>query len=110
MIAATGGVPEADQGLASGVVSTAQELGTAIGLAGLASIATVVIRAHDHPEVADASTAGYRAGFLAAAALMAVAVAVALRAPRQAAETPPTNDEAVAVAVPDTGPTPSLTA
>jgi MFS family permease len=36
---ATSGVPEADQGLASGLVNTAQELGSALGLAVLASVA-----------------------------------------------------------------------
>jgi EmrB/QacA subfamily drug resistance transporter len=82
MISATSGVPPADQGLASGVMSTAQELGTALGLALLASIATAVTRAHDHLGVDRASTTGYRAGFLAAAALVAVATLVAWRGPR----------------------------
>jgi EmrB/QacA subfamily drug resistance transporter len=82
MISATTGVPPTESGLASGVMSTAQELGTAVGLAVLASIATAVTRANDHLDVQGASTAGYRAGFVAAAALIALAVLVAWRGPR----------------------------
>ena len=81
MITATSDVPEADQGLASGVLSTAQELGTALGLALLASIATAVARTHDHLGADRAATSGYRAGFLAATALVAVAALVAWRGP-----------------------------
>lgn len=100
MIAATSGVPEADQGLASGMLGTAQELGTAIGLAVLASMATAVSRANEHLGPAPASTAGYRAGFLGATVLVGLALAVAWQGPRRvgqvdAADAPATGDEEV---------------
>ncbi|MGW1342531.1 MFS transporter [Kribbella sp. NPDC002412] len=71
MIAATA-VDAADSGLASGLLNTAQELGSATGLATLAAIAAVAAQ----PAV------GYRAGYLAAAALVLLATVLALRTPR----------------------------
>jgi MFS family permease len=76
---ATSGVPEADQGLASGLVSTAQELGSALGLAVLASVAAAS---------GSAVLAGYRWGCLAAAALVATAALIATRVPRQLGQEP----------------------
>jgi EmrB/QacA subfamily drug resistance transporter len=74
MIAATSGVDEHAQGLASGLLTTSQELGTAMILA------TVV------PITAAAGT-GYRTGFLVAAGLVAVAVLAATRTPRGIGQT-----------------------
>lgn len=71
MIAATA-VDAADSGLASGLLNTAQELGSATGLATLAAIAAVAAQ----------PTVGYRAGYLAAAALVLLATVLALRTPR----------------------------
>jgi EmrB/QacA subfamily drug resistance transporter len=76
---ATSGVPEADQGLASGLVNTAQELGSALGLAVLASVAAAS---------GSAVLAGYRWGCLAAAALVATAALIATRVPRQLGQEP----------------------
>jgi EmrB/QacA subfamily drug resistance transporter len=81
MIAATSGVAERDQGLASGLLSTAQELGTAFGLAVVAPIAAAAARASDLTDPGASATDGYRVGFLAAAALIAVAIAIAWRTP-----------------------------
>jgi MFS family permease len=77
MITATSGVTEREQGVASGLVSTAQELGTAIGLASLAAIAAAAAGTSGLDGVH-----GYRVGFLAAAALVAVGVLLAALAPR----------------------------
>jgi EmrB/QacA subfamily drug resistance transporter len=81
MIAATSGVVDQDQGLAGGLLSTAQELGTAFGLAIVAPIAVLAADASDLATPDATAAAGYRAGFLAAAALVAIAVVIALRVP-----------------------------
>ncbi|SMD20313.1 MFS transporter [Kibdelosporangium aridum] len=71
MITATTGVAADDQGLASGVLNTSQELGTAAGMAVITGIATAV----------GAGIAGYQVGYLVAAGLVALAAVVALRTP-----------------------------
>jgi EmrB/QacA subfamily drug resistance transporter len=76
---ATSGVPAADQGLASGLVNTAQELGSALGLAVLASIAALA---------GGAVLVGYRWGYLSAAALVAAAALIATRLPRELGREP----------------------
>ncbi len=73
MITATTGVAPGDQGLASGVLNTSQEVGTAIGLAAIAGIAAAV----------GSGIGGYRVGYLVAAGLVAAAAIVAIRTPRQ---------------------------
>lgn len=78
MITATSGVREEEQGVVSGLMSTAQELGTALGLAALASIA-VAASQHD----GGLSTAGYRLGLLAATVVVAAGMLIAGRAPRR---------------------------
>lgn len=79
MITATTGVTPGDQGLASGVLNTAQELGTAAGLAVIAGIAAAV----------GSGIGGYRVGFLVAAVLVAAAAVVAIRTPRQVGRSEP---------------------
>lgn len=76
MITAMTGVAAEDQGLASGVLNTSQELGTASGMALITGIATGIATA------IGSGIAGYQAGYLLAAGLMVVAAAVALRTPR----------------------------
>jgi EmrB/QacA subfamily drug resistance transporter len=62
MIVATTGIPEADQGLAGGLVNTSSQLGGALGLAVLNTVASSVIPAAGAgPEQL---VAGYRTGFL----------------------------------------------
>jgi EmrB/QacA subfamily drug resistance transporter len=73
MIAATT-VDAADSGLASGLLNTAQELGSAAGLATLAPIAAAVATAAQ-------PTDGYRAGYLAAAGVVLLATVLAVRTP-----------------------------
>jgi EmrB/QacA subfamily drug resistance transporter len=67
-ILAMSGVRDADSGLASGVMATAQQVGQAVGLAVLTSVAAT----------SETLTAGFQDAFLVAAALALVAALVAL--------------------------------
>lgn len=74
-VAGTSDIGTTDHGLASGVLSTSQELGAAVGLAILSTVAVAT--------VGSATTLpGFRAGFVAAAAATLIALAVARAAPR----------------------------
>ncbi len=80
MTLAMSDIEPSEAGLASGVVNTSAQVGGALGLAVLATLAathTHALAAHGHG-VADALTGGYRLGFLVAAMLMLAAVAVGL--------------------------------
>ena len=76
-IAATTGVPDRDQGIASGLINTSQQVGTAVGLAILVTIAGSVMRA-SHAQPAAAVVAGYHAAFVVAAAIAVAAALIAL--------------------------------
>jgi len=75
-MAATSGVPDRDQGIASGLIGTAQQVGMAVGLAILVNIAGSVTRAL--PQGAGAVIAGYHQAFVIAAAISFVAAILAL--------------------------------
>jgi MFS family permease len=71
-IGATAGIDEHDQGLASGVVNTAQQVGFAVGIAVVVAVATA------HQETSTGSeaqrlVAGYSAGYLLGAVLAGIA-------------------------------------
>lgn len=76
------GVAPQDSGIAAGLVNTSQQIGGALGLAILASVA--VTATADQPAGRDALTHGYTAGLLGAGAfyLAAVLAAVLLLRPR----------------------------
>jgi len=95
MTLAMSGATQADAGLASGLVSTTAQVGGAVGLAVLATLAStrsdhLLAEGHAH---ASALTDGYKLAFLVAALLVAAALAVAVtvveRAPAPAAAPQP---------------------
>ena len=87
-VAATSGVDGNKAGLVSGLINTSQQIGSALGLAILAVVASTVTQqqlASGHSAVA-ASVSGYQAAFLCSAVLMLVALLVTIfviRAPRK---------------------------
>ncbi|MFC9977837.1 MFS transporter [Spirillospora sp. NPDC127200] len=79
-------VPQ-DSGVASGLINTSQQIGGALGLAVLASVAVTVAQGHPSGTATpEALTSGYTTGLLGAGAfyLVAVLTAVALLRPRLA--------------------------
>ena len=80
LVGATTGVREQDQGVASGIVNTAEQIGTSLGIAVLASVAasrtTAAVDAGS--PALTALNAGYGRAFLVAAGFALVALIVAL--------------------------------
>ena len=85
MLAMSGATPE-DSGLASGLINTSVQVGGAIGLAVLATLATErtsTLRA-DGESINAALNGGYHLAYLIGAALVAVAIVVAATVLRSA--------------------------
>lgn len=86
-VAATSGVDGSKAGLVSGLINTSQQVGSALGLAILAVVATSVTGQHlanGQSEIA-ASVGGYQAAFLCSAVLMLIALFITIfviRVPR----------------------------
>jgi predicted MFS family arabinose efflux permease len=73
-------VPEDDRGLASGLLTTAAQIGTALGLAVFLSLAsTRAASLADGPPGAEALVSGYRTAYIAAGLLAAAGLLVARR-------------------------------
>jgi hypothetical protein len=83
-IAATAGVSDSEQGLASGLLNTAQQIGAAIGLAILVAISTaqtkvLISRGNQLPvAIQTALTGGFQAALAVGASFAAISVLVAL--------------------------------
>ncbi|MER6444241.1 MFS transporter [Streptomyces venezuelae] len=76
---AVDGVPRQDTGLAGGLVNTTRQVGGAIGLAALATLAgSVTHRTPTGTPPLEALTAGYQAAFTTSAALLATTALLAL--------------------------------
>ena len=94
MIAATSGMPDDEQGLASGLLATCQQIGQALGLAVILNVVAFAERRGLQAGLAEAPARvqGYRWGFLVEAGFAALAVMVALlvvrKSPRRAASGP----------------------
>lgn len=76
MITATSGLPDAEQGLATGLAYTGQQLGVTVGTPVLATVAAAGIAAADGSG-AEAVMAGVRGGLITAGAALLVAALVA---------------------------------
>jgi EmrB/QacA subfamily drug resistance transporter len=76
-IAAMTGVPAESHGVASALLNVSRQLGGALGLAAIATVATTVA-AHAPDPLPVALTAGFRVGFSVSAALTGLAAVVAL--------------------------------
>ncbi|MFI5669427.1 MFS transporter [Streptomyces sp. NPDC051704] len=84
---AVDGVPKQDAGLAGGLVNTTRQVGGAIGLAALATLAgSVTAGAAGHQPPLEALTAGYRTAFAVSAAVLLATALLALLLTRR---TPP---------------------
>lgn len=86
--AATSGVPSHESGIASGLITTSQQMGGALGLSILSGIAASVAATNIHLGITGAEIKGYHTAFLVAVGFMVLASLTALlviRVPRRSA-------------------------
>ena len=88
-VTAMSGLGTERAGLASGLLSSTRQVGAAVGLALLVSIATTWTARQDDPATEAALTAGFSVGFGAAAALLLIASVLARALPGREAAHPP---------------------
>jgi MFS family permease len=84
-LSATAGVPVHEAGLASGLINTTRQIGGALGLAIMATVASSVVASHrvgHQPPTDTALTAGYRAAFIIAGCVMVSGVLLAALLPK----------------------------
>nr|ABI22121.1 transmembrane efflux protein [Streptomyces lavendulae] len=82
MILCTTGVPDEEQGLASGLLGTSQQIGAALFLAILSGV-TAAVAASSGGDTPEALTEGFQAGFLWSLAIPALIVLCLLALPRK---------------------------
>ena len=84
-LSATAGVPPREAGLASGLINTTRQVGGALGLAIMATVATTVATNHlaSHHGAASALTAGYRAAFVIAGGVLLVGTLLSFALPKR---------------------------
>jgi MFS family permease len=110
-IAAVSGVEDREQGLASGLINTSQQIGGALGLAVLSTIATSRtdhVMATGHSTVVNGLTEGFQSAFLGGAVIAALGFVATLvlirtrdsRAHVEMSEAPEANDAAEAAPSP----------
>jgi hypothetical protein len=80
-VTAMSGLPPERAGLASGLLNTSRQVGSAVGLAALVSVASAAGGRHGAADSAAALTAGFGAGFVVGACILAVASVAALALP-----------------------------
>lgn len=78
MVAATSGVKENESGLASGLINTSQQMGGALGLAILASVAASVTASHADLGQREAIVLGYNYAFLTGVIFIVIASIIGL--------------------------------
>jgi EmrB/QacA subfamily drug resistance transporter len=93
-VAATAGVPPDEAGLASGLINTSQQIGSALGIAILAVVASTVTSGAlaAGQDMAAASLQGYQQAFLCSSILIAIALAITIfviQTPKDQPATPP---------------------
>ncbi len=86
-LSATAGVPVHEAGLASGLINTTRQVGGALGLAIMATVASSLAARHGsgHASVDAALTSGYRAAFVMAGCGLIVGVLLATLLPKLSA-------------------------
>jgi EmrB/QacA subfamily drug resistance transporter len=80
-VTATSGLGTERAGLASGLLATARQVGSAVGLAALVAVSASWAASSGRDDLEAAATDGFGVGFLAGAGLLAVAAVVAVALP-----------------------------
>ncbi|MGY1672606.1 MFS transporter [Geodermatophilus sp. SYSU D00710] len=80
-VTAMSGLPPERAGLASGLVNTSRQVGSAVGLAALVSLASAVAAGHGGSDDVTALTAGFGTAFLVGAGLLVLASVLARALP-----------------------------